>query len=125
MTIAIDGTQDWVKPGMSTKVEIMVNRLESVVQVPVQAVSLNDGKQVCYVVGGMKAERREVEVGEFTDEFIEVRRGIKEGERVLLRTPDGVESDNGKVKETAPTDAKPETPGENPPAPKPARSAKT
>jgi HlyD family secretion protein len=105
VTIAIDSTHDWVKPGMSAKTEIMVNRLEDVVQIPVQAVTLNEGKQVCYVTGGMKPERREVEIGEFTDEFIEIKSGLKEGERVLLRTPDGVESDSGK-----PTETKPEAP---------------
>lgn len=125
VTIAIEGTHDWVKPGMSSKVEVMVKRLDDVVQVPVQAVSLNEGKQVCYVAGGMKPERREVEIGEFTDEFIEVKHGIKEGERVLLRTPDGVESDNGKARETKPAEAKPEKPGEKPAPPNPARTAKS
>lgn len=96
VTIAIDGTQDWVKPGMSAKVEVLVNKLPDVVHVPVQAVSLNEGKQVCYVTGAMKPERREVETGEFTDEFIEIKKGLKEGEKVLLRPPDGTEQDNGR-----------------------------
>jgi len=113
VTIAIDSTHDWVKPGMSAKTEIMVNRLEDVVQIPVQAVTLNEGKQVCYVAGGMKPERREIEIGEFTDEFIEVKSGLKEGERVLLRTPDGVESDSGKPKETKPETPKPEKTAES------------
>jgi len=34
-TITIDGTHDWVKPGMSAKVEILVDRLADVVYVPV------------------------------------------------------------------------------------------
>ena len=102
-TITIDGTHDWVKPGMSSKVEIMVNKLEDVVYVPVQAVSPDNGKQICYVAGGFKAERREVEIGEFTDEFIQVKSGLKEGERVLLRLPEGVESNRGE-KETKPSE---------------------
>jgi HlyD family secretion protein len=96
-TVTIDGTHDWVKPGMSAKVEILVNKLEDVVYIPVQAVSPDDGKQICYVAGGFKPERREVEIGEFTDEFIQIKSGLKEGERVLLRLPDGVETNrNGK-----------------------------
>lgn len=128
VTIAIDGTHEWVKPGMSAKVEVMVRRLEDVVQIPVQAVTLNEGKQVCYVVGGLKPERREVAIGEFTDEFIEVKSGLKEGERVLLRTPDGVETDAGKPRdkskepETKPA-AKPEKTAESPvPAAKPGKA---
>jgi multidrug efflux pump subunit AcrA (membrane-fusion protein) len=122
-TITIDGTHDWVKPGMSAKVEIMVNKLEDVVYIPVQAVSPDDGKQICYVAGTFKPERREVEVGEFTDEFIQVKSGLKEGERVLLRLPDGVES-NRNGKERKPSESRDEKPASpTAPATAPATSA--
>jgi multidrug resistance efflux pump len=110
-TIAIDGTHEWVKPGMSAKVEIMVNKLSEVVYIPVQAVSPDDGKQICYVAGAFKPERREIQVGEFTDEFIEVKSGLREGERVLLRLPDGVETNRGeKEGKPAPENEKPAAP---------------
>ncbi len=112
VTVAIDGTRDWVKPGMSAKVEILVSKLPDVVHIPVQAVSLSEGKQVCYVVGGLKSERREVETGEFTDEFIEIKKGLKEGEKVLLRPPDGTEQDNGR--EIKPPGEKPSEPASKP-----------
>jgi len=91
-TITIDGTYDWVKPGMSAKVEILVNKLDNCVYVPVQAVVPENGKQVCYVANGFNHERREIETGEFNDEFIQVKNGIKEGERVLLRAPGAPET---------------------------------
>jgi multidrug efflux pump subunit AcrA (membrane-fusion protein) len=59
----------------------------------VQAVSPSNGKQVCYVPSGFGSERREVEVGQFNDEFIEVKSGLQEGERVLLRRPESAETD--------------------------------
>ncbi|TAL04476.1 MAG: HlyD family efflux transporter periplasmic adaptor subunit [Verrucomicrobia bacterium] len=124
-TITIDGTHDWVKPGMSAKVEILVNKLNDVVYVPMQAVAPDGGKQICYVAGGFKPERREVQVGEFTDEFIEVKTGLKEGERVLLRLPDGVETNHGE-KEKKPDgngNDKPASP--NPPATAQAAAAKS
>ncbi len=108
-TITINGTYDWVKPGMSAKVEILVNKLDDVVYIPVQAVTPDDGKQICYVAGGFKPERREIEVGEFNDDFISIKSGLKEGERVLLRLPDGLETggaDNG----NSPADPKPGKP---------------
>jgi len=37
------------------------------------------------VANGRKPECRTVEIGEFNDEFIEIKNGLKEGERVLLR----------------------------------------
>jgi len=87
-TVTIEGTQDWVKPGMSAKVEILVNKIEDCVYVPVQAISPDGDKQICYVAQSLTPARREVEVGEFNDEFIEVKGGLKEGERVLLRPPE-------------------------------------
>jgi multidrug efflux pump subunit AcrA (membrane-fusion protein) len=94
-TITINGTHDWIKPGMSAKAEIMVNQLPEVVYVPIQAVSPSEDKQVCYVIKGLTRERREVEVGEFNDNFIEVKKGLKEGEKVLLRPPEAGEPQGG------------------------------
>jgi multidrug resistance efflux pump len=110
-TITVDGTHDWVKPGMSAKVEILVNRLDNCVYVPIQAVSPDNGKQFCFVSGGLKPERREVETGDFNDEFIEIKKGIVEGERVLLRPPDRT-SEPGKTTEPdkSPKKDKPSTP---------------
>lgn len=105
-TITLNGTYDWVKPGMSAKVEILVNKLDDVVYIPVQAVSPDNGKQICYVAGTFKPERREVEIGDFNDEFIQIKHGLKEGERVLLRLPDGVES-GGANSDNPPTESKP------------------
>ncbi|HWV99170.1 MAG TPA: HlyD family efflux transporter periplasmic adaptor subunit [Candidatus Acidoferrum sp.] len=128
-TITIDGTQDWVKPGMSTKVEILVNRLEDCVYVPVQAISPDGDKQVCYLAGSLKPERRAVEIGEFNDEFIQVKSGLKEGERVLLRLPDGIETqkagqDNKPPEKAKDQPASPSTPQPTTPASAPIQARK-
>lgn len=110
-TIAISGTHDWLKPGMSAKVEIRVDHLTNVVYVPIQAVSPADGRQFCYVPNGAKPERRLVEVGQFNDEFIEIKSGIKEGERVLLRPVGTPVEKSGDSKEPPPA---PPAPAGNP-----------
>jgi multidrug resistance efflux pump len=101
-TITIDGMQDWTKPGMSSKVEILVNKLEDCVYVPVQAVVPDGDKQVCFVAQGGQPARREVEIGEFNDEFIQLKSGLKEGERVFLRPPDGFEGEKPSDSHKAP-----------------------
>jgi len=85
--VAINATNSWIKPGMSAKVEIMIKKLHDVICIPLQAVSQSDGKHYCHVVNG-KTEKREIEIGEFNDEFIEVISGLKAGERVSLRAPE-------------------------------------
>lgn len=84
-TVAIEGTREWVKPGMSAKIEILVKRLDDVVYVPLQAVTSREGKQVVFRPGSERPT--EVETGDFTDEFIEIRKGLAAGDSVLLRTP--------------------------------------
>ncbi len=86
-TIKIDGTHDWLRPGMSAEIEILVRSLEDVIYVPIQAVTYFDDKRVVYVSNRGRAERREIEVGTFSDSFIEITSGLSEGEEVLLLPP--------------------------------------
>lgn len=124
-TIAIDGTHDWVKPGMSAKVEIFVNHLSDVVYVPVQAVAPDDGHQFCYVMNGLSPQRRQVEIGEFTDEFIEIKKGLAEGDRVLLRPPDNLESGSAPKQSKPAKPEKPAAPSQPAPSSAPATAKAT
>ena len=72
---------------MSAEVEILVDRLEDVVYVPVQAVTYYDDQRVVYVAGRGAPQRRPIEVGSFSDSFIEIVSGLEEGEQVLLLPP--------------------------------------
>jgi len=84
--VSIDGTYDFLKPGMSTKVEILVERLNDVIIVPVQVVANRGGKKVCYVLAS-KPEEREVQTGSFNDTFVQILEGLEPGEKVLLSPP--------------------------------------
>jgi HlyD family secretion protein len=106
-TISIDGSREWVKPGMSAKVEILVKQLSDVVHIPLQAVSAANGKQFCYVVKGARSEPREIDVGDFNDEFIEIKRGLKDGEKVLLNAPDSEKRDEEKPDEKGKSEKSP------------------
>ena len=86
-TIEIDGTYDWLRPGMSAEVEILVDSLEDAIYVPLQAVTSYDDKRVVYVSRTTGVERREVEVGTFSEAFIQIVSGLEAGEQVLLLAP--------------------------------------
>jgi len=85
--VRIEGVHDWLRPGMSAEVEILIRTLDDVVYIPIQAVSYNGGSQVCYVVKNGVRERREIVTGAFTEEFIEIKEGLEKGEEVLLLAP--------------------------------------
>jgi RND family efflux transporter MFP subunit len=85
--IYIDGNNEWLKPGMSAEAEIIVDKLEDVVQVPLQAVTLENNQQVCYVSTALGHERRVVETADYNTAMIVVTKGVNPGEKVLLRSP--------------------------------------
>ena len=91
--VSIEGTHDSLKTGMTAKVEIMIEELEEVIIVPVQTVVSREGKKFCYVLASQESEPREVETGGFNDNFVEIKSGLLEGEKVLLNPPRLTESE--------------------------------
>jgi len=82
--ISLDESSDALKPGMSAQVEIIVKKLENVLTIPLIAVSFREGKPVCTVLKGRKLETRYLELGESNEEMVEVKKGLKEGETVII-----------------------------------------
>lgn len=76
-----------LKPGVSARAEIIVTNLIGALTVPLQAVTTIKGKQVCYVQNGTVVSPVQVVVGNFNDQFIEIKSGVKEGDRVMLSPP--------------------------------------
>ena len=97
-TVLIKGAFDWMKPGMTAETEIIVQKLPDVIQVPLPAVTGEGGEQVCFAVNGAGLERRVVEVGEFNESMIEIKKGLSEGETVRLRAPASKEEDSSSDK---------------------------
>jgi RND family efflux transporter MFP subunit len=85
-------TKDMVqglKPGMSAAVTVQLNRVKKpVLTVPVEAVldPLERGKKPTIVVKNAagEIEEREVETGLNNERMVEIRSGLKEGERVVV-----------------------------------------
>jgi RND family efflux transporter MFP subunit len=71
-------------PGMSAEVRIMVKTLDNVLMLPVQAVTEKGGTHYAYVVTSSGVERREIEVGDNNDKYVEVKSGIEEGAQVTM-----------------------------------------
>lgn len=87
-TVEIEGAQEFLKPGMTAKVKIIVSELNDVLYVPVQAVFVEKDQQFVFLRDGATYRRQLVTVGSYNDEFIEVVEGLGEGDRVALRMPD-------------------------------------
>jgi len=82
--VNIAGTHESIKTGMTAKVEVIIEKLHGVLSVPIQAVTSVQGSKVCYVLTGAGPQKRQVETGLFNDNFVEIKSGLSEGEKVLL-----------------------------------------
>jgi HlyD family secretion protein len=82
-----------LKPGASARAEIIVTNLVNALTVPLQAVTTMKGKQVCFVQQGDELVPVPITVGNFNDQFIEVRSGLKEGDHVALTPPPAASED--------------------------------
>jgi len=94
-TVMIDVTSETTskfKPGMTAKVEIVIDQLRNVLYVPIQSVVSKDDHHYVYVIKRNRKELREVGIGKYNNQFMEITDGLEEGEEILLYAE--VEADN-------------------------------
>ena len=84
--IKIDAIPEGItsRPGMSANVQIEAGELTDALVVPLPAVAEQDGKYVCYVANGEEIVRREIVLGDNTENSVEVTEGLREGETIVL-----------------------------------------
>ena len=101
--VSIEDSHDSLRPGMSAKVEVLVEQLDDVLMVPVQVVANRGGRKVCYIATDRGPEERQVQTGAFNNNFVEIVSGLQVGESVLLSPPRVVEPTPGSRSEEAVT----------------------
>jgi multidrug resistance efflux pump len=82
--IQINGIYEWLKPGMGAEAEILIEALEDVLFIPIQAVTYEGDNQICFVIESGEPTRRVITLGSFNEEHIEITSGLSEGEEVWL-----------------------------------------
>lgn len=92
-TIRIEGVYEWLKPGMSAEAEILIERLDDTLYIPLQSVVPRGKELVCFVIENGVPVPRVVEAGGITIEYITILSGLKKGEKVLIRPPEGSRQD--------------------------------
>ena len=89
--VAIENGPSGLRPGMSAMVQILVEQKPDVLSVPATAILEFKGKDYAYVRKPDNAgfERREISLGISDDKVVEVTKGLKEGDLVVL-SPTGI-----------------------------------
>ena len=71
-------------PGMTMRVEIIVEEVKDALHVPVEALYNREGHTYCKVRTVTGPEERNVETGRSSNDYVEILEGLEEGEEVLL-----------------------------------------
>jgi len=80
-----------LRPGMSCSIEIHVESIQDTLYLPVQAVFMDGGNEVAFLVNDDgSTEKREVKIGSFSPNWAQVLEGLSQGDRVALSLPDAV-----------------------------------
>jgi HlyD family secretion protein len=106
--VKLDNICDGLKPGMTAEVEISMPRRENVLAIPSEAILIDHGFDVCFVVHEDSLERRQVKLGKTTRELVEVTQGLEAGEQVVLNPqPDDPDFEGGANRAEVPSGESP------------------
>lgn len=92
VNIRIASDNDKVKPSMTTNNEIIIAREQNVIVIPRSTLFSNEGKQFVYLRELGKITIKDVECGNQSDKFVVIKKGLKEGDKILLNKPENGDS---------------------------------
>lgn len=85
--ILMDPSEAAIRAGVSATADILVERREDVLYVPVQSVFVEGDESFCFAVEGGGWRKRAVVIGSSNAHHVEVASGLEAGESVLLYDP--------------------------------------
>jgi len=84
VTVELTDDTGRLRPGMFGRFDIVYDRRENAVLVPVESVLMEDGEASVFVVEGNEASRRSVTVGYRNNGHLEIVEGVESGETVVV-----------------------------------------
>lgn len=87
ISVQIKSQSEILKPGMTTSNKIVISEIPKVIFVPQEAVFEKDGKKIVYVKNGSGFDEQVVEVGEKSENYIVIIKGLDVDEEIALRDP--------------------------------------
>ena len=87
VTVKIEEKDPRLKPGLTATLDIIVDRQEDVISVPLPAVVSRKGEHLVFVANGGKIEERKVVLGPSNEQSIIVQKGLRPGEQLILGLP--------------------------------------
>ncbi|MFB6319591.1 efflux RND transporter periplasmic adaptor subunit [Saccharicrinis sp. FJH54] len=89
-----DSTDNKLMPGLTVSCKIIIDEINDVMFVPLEAVFSEMGQDYVYVKSGGKFKRQDIKTAQSNNDFVIVEEGLEEGDEVALVDPFAVEEDS-------------------------------
>lgn len=85
--IILNETNKDLLPGLTVGCRLIIDEIEDVMYIPLDALQVEDGKEFVYKKKGRGYEKTEVEVGQSNSDYVILLKGLKEGDDIALANP--------------------------------------
>ncbi len=85
--VEVEGVDDDLRPAMTTKNKIFIDKIDSVLFIPIECINTEDS--VSFVYSDNK--RIEVKAGRTNKDQIIIEKGLEEGQKVFIQIPEGAD----------------------------------
>ena len=85
--IRIEGTSKKLMPGITVSCKIIVDTINDVLFIPLEAIIKEENKDFIYIKTGASFKKREVTVGLANNDYIIIKKGLKKGDVIALSDP--------------------------------------
>ncbi len=96
--VLLDKSDKNLLPGLTVSCRVIIDEIKDVVYIPVDAVKSEGDKNYVFKQSGDKFNKVEVETGESNTDYIVIKKGLNEGDKVALADP-LIEMEKDKKKE--------------------------
>jgi HlyD family secretion protein len=92
VTIELNEQDTLLRPSMTTNNNILIEEIEDVLYIPQEGVFVNDSISYAITESSIGLKKQKIELGKTNANFVVVKKGLSEGEAILLAKPENVES---------------------------------
>jgi RND family efflux transporter MFP subunit len=85
--ILVTGTHKLLKPGMTVNCDIIADRIDSVLFIPLEGLFSKDEKRIVYLKKGNSFKPQEVRIGRENNDYVIIEEGLKEDNEIALNDP--------------------------------------
>ena len=85
--ILINGTSKNLMPGMTVSCKIIVNKIDNVLFIPLEAIIKEENTDYVFLKSRDTFTKREVKVGLANNDYIIIEKGLIEGDQIALSDP--------------------------------------